>query len=40
LLIIFNPTLSLSSIAVGYESFTASGIKQNTARHCICTSVI
>ena len=26
LLIIFNPTLSLSSIAVGYESFTASGI--------------
>jgi hypothetical protein len=26
LLITFNPTLSLSSIAVGYESFTASGI--------------
>ena len=26
LLIILNPTLSLSSIAVGYESFTASGI--------------
>ncbi len=26
LLIIFNPTLSLSSIAVGYESVTASGI--------------
>jgi len=26
LLIMFNPTLSLSSIAVGYESFTASGI--------------
>jgi hypothetical protein len=26
LLIIFNPTLSLSSIAVGYESLTASGI--------------
>ena len=26
LLIIFNPTLSLSSIAVGYESFTASGV--------------
>ena len=26
LLILFNPTLSLSSIAVGYESFTASGI--------------
>jgi len=26
LLIIFNPTLSLSSIVVGYESFTASGI--------------
>ncbi len=26
LVIIFNPTLSLSSIAVGYESFTASGI--------------
>jgi hypothetical protein len=26
ILIIFNPTLSLSSIAVGYESFTASGI--------------
>jgi hypothetical protein len=26
LLIIFNPTLSLSSIAVGYESFTSSGI--------------
>jgi hypothetical protein len=26
LLIIFNPTLSLSSIAVGYESFTAAGI--------------
>ena len=26
LFIIFNPTLSLSSIAVGYESFTASGI--------------
>jgi hypothetical protein len=26
LLIIFNPTLSLSSIAVGYESITASGI--------------
>ncbi|ASY09848.1 hypothetical protein B1s21122_05950 [Candidatus Nanopelagicus limnes] len=26
LLVIFNPTLSLSSIAVGYESFTASGI--------------
>ena len=26
LLTIFNPTLSLSSIAVGYESFTASGI--------------
>jgi hypothetical protein len=26
LLILFNPTLSLSSIAVGYESFTASGL--------------
>ena len=26
ILIIFNPTLSLSSIAVGYESFTASGL--------------
>jgi len=26
LLIIFNPTLSLSSIAVGYESLTASGV--------------
>jgi len=26
LLIIFNPTLSLSSIVLGYESFTASGI--------------
>jgi hypothetical protein len=25
LLIIFNPTLSLSSLAIGYESFTASG---------------
>jgi hypothetical protein len=26
LLILFNPTLSLSSIAIGYESFTASGL--------------
>jgi hypothetical protein len=26
MLILFNPTLSLSSIAVGYESFTASGL--------------
>jgi len=26
ILIIFNPTLSLSSIAIGYESFTASGL--------------
>ena len=26
ILIIFNPTLSLNSIAVGYESFTASGL--------------
>ena len=26
ILILFNPTLSLSSIAIGYESFTASGL--------------
>lgn len=31
ILIIFNPTLSLSSIAVGYESFTASGFLIATA---------